>query len=91
MRIPYNPTFLNQVKDGNVKEISSTGDSIQGTFKQGGQVPVRRAERRAATTNFSTQVPSFANNTQLSNLLQEQERHDRRPVAGLRARRSSRA
>ena len=33
VRIPYSPTFLSQVQAGNVKEISSKGDSIQGTFK----------------------------------------------------------
>ena len=33
VRIPYSPTFLDQVRNGNVNEISSTGDAIQGTFK----------------------------------------------------------
>src|SRR4051794_36668211 len=32
VRVPYSPTFLAQVKAGNVSEISSTGDSIQGSF-----------------------------------------------------------
>src|SRR5260370_23565414 len=33
VRVPYSPTFLSQVQSGNVDEISSTGDAIQGTFK----------------------------------------------------------
>src|SRR5690242_5245675 len=33
VRIPYSPTFLSQVQGGNVNEISSTGDAVQGTFK----------------------------------------------------------
>src|SRR5437764_14943972 len=33
VRIPYSPTFLTQVRGGNVNEISSTGDSIQGSFR----------------------------------------------------------
>ena len=64
VRIPYSPTFLNQVQNGNVKEISSTGDSIQGTFRV-----ALKYQSAQATTNFSTQVPSFADNSQLSNLL----------------------
>jgi cell division protease FtsH len=69
VRIPYSPTFLTQVKDSNVKEISSTGDSIQGTFKNAIRYPSADKNARP-TTSFSTQVPSFANNSQLSNLLQ---------------------
>src|SRR5919197_5799436 len=30
--IPYNPTFLSEVRQGNVKEISSSGDTVQGEF-----------------------------------------------------------
>ena len=39
VRIPYSPTFLTQVKDNNVKEISSTSDSIQGTFYKAVKYP----------------------------------------------------
>ncbi len=71
IRIPYSPTFLTQVKDGNVKEISSTGDSIQGSFKKAIKYP--SSDKDAPTsTNFATQVPSFANNQELSNLLQRE-------------------
>jgi cell division protease FtsH len=69
VRIPYSPTFVNQVKAGNVKEISSTGDAIQGTFKTALKYPPNDPNTQA-TTNFSTQIPSFANNQTLSNLLQ---------------------
>jgi cell division protease FtsH len=70
VRIPYSPTFLTQVQNNNVKEISSTGDSIQGEF--GKKVTYPAGDKNAtATVNFSTQVPSFADNTALSKLLQE--------------------
>jgi cell division protease FtsH len=69
VQIPYSPTFLNQVKAGNVTEISSTVDSIQGTFKQAVKYPPTDSSAKA-TTLFSTEVPSFANNTELSGLLQ---------------------
>ena len=32
--VAYNPTFLEQVKDGNVKRISSKGATVEGEFKQ---------------------------------------------------------
>jgi cell division protease FtsH len=69
VRIPYSPTFLSQVQAGNVKEISSKGDSIQGTFKTKVRYP---ADATSASTGFATQVPSFANNQQLSSTLQSQ-------------------
>ena len=33
-RVPYQPFFVDQVKAGNVKEISSQEDSIEGELKQ---------------------------------------------------------
>jgi cell division protease FtsH len=71
VRIPYSPTFLTQVKDGNVKEISSTGDSIQGTFKNDVRYPSNDQSVKP-TNSFATQVPSFANNAELSSLLQKE-------------------
>jgi cell division protease FtsH len=70
VRIPYSPTFLNQVKNNNVSEIASTGDSIQGTVRSAIKYPPSDQSAQS-TTNFSTQVPSFANGTQLSELLQQ--------------------
>ncbi len=71
VQIPYSPTFLTEVKQGNVTEISSTGDAIQGTFKQKVKYP---ASDQSATASqyFSTQIPSFADNSQLSQLLQNE-------------------
>jgi len=69
VRIPYSPTFLSNVQSGNVKEISSTADAIQGTFIHAVKYPP--AQKNAPTsTSFSTQVPSFADNSALSRLLQ---------------------
>jgi cell division protease FtsH len=71
VRIPYYPTFITQLKDGNVSEISSTADAIQGVFKQKLKYPSNDPNAQA-TTDFSTQVPSFADRTQLSNLLEQE-------------------
>ncbi len=65
IRVPYNPTFLAQVRDGNVKEISSKGDTIQGEFKKDVKYKGDKA------TNFETEIPTFADDTQLSQLLTE--------------------
>ena len=69
VRIPYSPTFLSEVRSGNVKEISSTSDAIQGTFRHPVRYPPGPSSAKPST-NFSTQVPSFANNSELSSLLQ---------------------
>jgi cell division protease FtsH len=69
VRIPFSPTFITQVKDGNVQEISSTGDSIQGTFKTQLRYPADDPSV-TATSNFETQVPSFYPGSSLSSLLQ---------------------
>src|SRR5437764_15439409 len=67
--IPYYPTFINQVDAGNVSSISSTGNSVQGTFKTAVKYP-SDSKTAQPTTNFSTQIPSFANGSSLQNLLQ---------------------
>src|SRR5947209_12187284 len=69
VQIPFSPTFTNQVQSGNVSDISSTGDAIQGTFKQAFKYPPNDSGAKA-TTRFSTQVPSFWSGQQLSTLLQ---------------------
>src|SRR5918997_5088349 len=62
--VPYNPTFLEQVRKGNVKEISSTGDTVKGEFD-------REVTREGDTAkNFETEIPTFADDQQLSSLLE---------------------
>jgi cell division protease FtsH len=68
--IPYTPTFLSQVESGNVASISSTGASIQGTFKKAVKYPADSATA-PTTIYFSTQIPSFAPNDQLFALVQK--------------------
>ena len=69
VRIPYSPNFLTQVQSGNVGAISSKGDAIQGSLKTAIRYPSGDTSVQP-TTNFSTQVPSFANNSELLSLLQ---------------------
>ena len=67
IEVPYTPTFLTQVRDGNVKEIASTGETVQGEFKKEVTYEDETAE------NFETEVPTFANEEELSSLLEEQD------------------
>ena len=68
VRIPYSPTFTNQVNAGNVKQVNSTNGAISGSFKTAIRYPANDANVEP-TTNFSTQVPSFANGSELFSLL----------------------
>jgi cell division protease FtsH len=69
VKVPFSPYFLNQVQGHQVKSISSQGDTIQGTFAAKVRYPPGDA-KATPTTLFSTQVPTFWNNAQLSALLQ---------------------
>jgi cell division protease FtsH len=66
VRVPYSPFFLQQVNDSHVKQITSKGTAIQGTFTQkesyNGSKP---------TELFKTEIPAFADTDALSHLLQE--------------------
>jgi cell division protease FtsH len=66
VRVPYSPFFLTQVTAGHVKEITSKGTAIQGTFTQ----KLKYATNKP-TTRFRTEIPAFADNNALSRLLQE--------------------
>jgi cell division protease FtsH len=65
VRVAYTPFFLQQIRTGHVKEITSKGTAIQGTLTQ----EVRFEGK--PTTRFKTEIPAFANNDRLSALLEE--------------------
>jgi cell division protease FtsH len=70
-RIPYSPTFVDQVQSGNVVSINSRGSTVQGEFRR----PVRYPPDNTAikpTTHFSTEIPTFVNNDRLEALLRGQ-------------------
>ena len=69
VRVPFSPYFVSAVRAGRVASIASTGDTIQGTFRVAVRYPAHGA-RAPLTTLFSTEVPTFWNNDQLTALLQ---------------------
>jgi cell division protease FtsH len=78
VRVPYSgsadtPNFIQEVRDGNVREIFSTGASISGDFKRDVTYPARGREGSITATKFSTEVPAFADPDQLTQILQEND------------------
>jgi cell division protease FtsH len=69
IRVPYSPTFLTQVQRNNVKSVSATSSAISGTFKHAVRYPSGSKTARSST-NFTTQIPSFAPQHQLFTELQ---------------------
>jgi cell division protease FtsH len=66
IKVPYNPTFLTEVRQGNVKEISSRGDTVQGEFRD--EVTYQDDQAK----QFETEIPTFANDEELSQLLERE-------------------
>jgi hypothetical protein len=63
-RVPYSPTFIDQVKAKNVHDISSQDLAIQGDFVKKIQVDGKDV------TKFKTEVPAFADEKTLDAVLQ---------------------
>jgi cell division protease FtsH len=70
--VSFSPFFLEQVQAGEVKSISSKGDTIQGTFRTKLRFPPTDS-KATPTTLFATEVPSFWNGSQLAALLQQKQ------------------
>src|SRR5918997_1999082 len=66
--IPYNPVFLEQIRAGNVERISTTGETVDGRFKR--EFKYQDAE---PTKVFETEIPVFANEEELSDLLEAED------------------
>ena len=69
--VPFSPYFLKQVEAGKVKSISTKSDTIQGTFTEKLKFPTDN-KKATPTTLFSTEVPTFWDNTSLTKLLQSE-------------------
>jgi cell division protease FtsH len=69
--IPYQPDFVGQVEADNVTKISTTGTTVNGEFKKEFK-PSTDKDAKAAK-NFETEIPTFADNEQLSALLEEHD------------------
>jgi len=68
--VPFNPFFLSELQAGQIKAISTKGDSVQGTFKTKLRYPPNDKKAKP-TTKFATEIPSFWNGSELSAELKE--------------------
>jgi cell division protease FtsH len=70
-RVPYQPFFVDQVEAGNVEEISSRADSIEGDLKREATFDPPGDAEPVAVTRFKTEVPAFIDPAELTRLLAE--------------------
>src|ERR687897_3380294 len=70
-RVPYQPFFVEQVEAGNVEEISSQADSIEGELKSEATFDPPGDAEPVAVTGFETEVPAFIDPAELTRLLAE--------------------
>ena len=69
-QVPYQPFFVDQVSANNVREISSTEDSIEGTLKKEAiYTPPDGGNPVKVGSDFKTEVPSFIDNRAVTELL----------------------
>jgi cell division protease FtsH len=70
--VPYQPFFVSQLQGGNVKDITSKGDALQGDLKR--KVTYRPLDGgdKVDVTRFETRVPSFINRSALTQQLTQQ-------------------
>src|ERR671932_645779 len=58
-RVPYQPFFVNQVQSGNVRDISSRGDAIEGELEHEARYDPPGDPKPRDVKRFETQVPAF--------------------------------
>jgi cell division protease FtsH len=72
-QVPYQPFFLQQVDAGNVQEISSQEDSIEGELKRPATYDPPGDAKPEQIDRFKTQVPTFIDTAALTKLLADKE------------------
>jgi cell division protease FtsH len=72
-RVPYQPFFVNQVEDGNVTEISSQEDSIEGELDTEASYDPPGDAEPVMVTSFETEVPAFVDRAGLTKVLERQQ------------------
>jgi cell division protease FtsH len=70
IRLPYQPTFLEQIRAGNVRSIATADSSVQGELRRAIRYPADDKEA-TSSTRFRTHVPEFADQRELNKLLAE--------------------
>jgi cell division protease FtsH len=71
-RVPYQPFFVDQVEAGNVQEISSQQDSIEGELKNEATYDPPGDDEPVKVTSFETEVPTFIDPASVTRLLERE-------------------
>jgi cell division protease FtsH len=72
-RVPYQPFFVKQVEDGNVTEISSQEDSIEGELDTEASYDPPGDAEPVMVTSFETEVPAFVDRAEITKVLERQQ------------------
>jgi cell division protease FtsH len=72
-RVPYQPFFIDQLEAGNVEEITSQADSIDGELSEAATYDPPGDGEPVEVTSFETEVPAFIDRAGLTDLLSEQQ------------------
>jgi cell division protease FtsH len=72
-RVPYQPFFVDQVEAGNVEEISSRADSIEGELRSEATFNPPGDAEPVEVTKFETEVPAFIDPAELTRLLARED------------------
>ena len=72
-RVPYQPFFVDQVERGNVKAITSRGDSIEGELDRKTKFDPPGKDGAREVTKFKTEVPGFIDRAGLTKVLTEKD------------------
>jgi cell division protease FtsH len=71
-RVPYQPFFVDQVEAGNVEEISSRADSIEGELRRSTTFDPPGDADPVTVARFETEVPAFIDPAELTRLLADE-------------------
>jgi cell division protease FtsH len=69
VQVPYQPFFVGQVGAGNVRSISSRGDSIEGVLNRPASYRPPGGAKPVSVTLFKTEVPAFIDPAKLTALV----------------------
>ena len=64
--MPYQPFFTDQLGDGNVDEITSRADSIEGELTDAATYDPPGDDEPVDVTRFETEVPAFIDRAELT-------------------------
>jgi cell division protease FtsH len=72
-QVPYQPFFVNQLQAGNVQEITSRGDSLEGVLHKKVRYDPPGSAKPVQVSRFKTLIPSFINRQGLTKLVTDKK------------------